>query len=161
VLLILSWLVYAAFLAGLGLYFSIVCRTTLRATLWTLLSTIGAAVAHWGLWLCCIPIFWFSAGSEPEVFKWIGRFQLGFTPPLALGVLLPYSWSDLEAGRDGVQGLEFIGFAVLGTVCWAILTALLWLATSERFRLATCPTAALVPATVNETRRQGNKEKGS
>ena len=165
ILLVLSWLVYAAFLAGLGLYFSIMCRTTLRATLWTLLSTIGAALGHWLLLLCCFSSFMFSSGQSPDVLRWVAEFQLGFTPPLALGVLLPASLSELTVNYRGEQSLEFIGFAVLGTVCWAILAALLWVAISERFRLATCQTPALVPPSGRqgdkEKGRQGDKEKGN
>src|SRR5204863_319950 len=37
----LTWLAPAAFLAALGLYFSAACKTTLRATTWTLLYAGG------------------------------------------------------------------------------------------------------------------------
>jgi len=47
VLLLAAWLAYAAFAAGLGLWFSLHCRTTLRATVWTLVTlliVVGAPV---------------------------------------------------------------------------------------------------------------------
>src|SRR5262249_38278609 len=39
-LVIGAWLVYASFFACVGMWFSLVCRTTTRATLWTLLTTL-------------------------------------------------------------------------------------------------------------------------
>src|SRR5262249_50329501 len=42
-----AWLVYASCLAGVGLWFSISCRTTLRATLYTLITILVASVGHW------------------------------------------------------------------------------------------------------------------
>ena len=41
-LLLAAWWAYAAFAASLGLWFSLRCRTTLRATVWTLLGSIEA-----------------------------------------------------------------------------------------------------------------------
>src|SRR5262249_26224938 len=50
VLLLLAWLVYAGVVSIMGLWFSIVCRTTLRATILTLISAVAAGVGHWLLW---------------------------------------------------------------------------------------------------------------
>src|SRR5207248_700973 len=55
VLLVVTWLTYAAFLAGLGTWFSVASRTTLRATTWTLLGAVAAALGHWLVWMCCTP----------------------------------------------------------------------------------------------------------
>jgi ABC-type transport system involved in multi-copper enzyme maturation permease subunit/uncharacterized membrane protein YqaE (UPF0057 family) len=89
--LLLSWFVYAGFLASLGLWFSMTCRTTLRATVWTLLTTAALGVGHWYLWLLfCMPL-----QLREDLFAWVVRFQMyGLTPPLALG------W--LAFGRDSI-----------------------------------------------------------
>jgi ABC-type transport system involved in multi-copper enzyme maturation permease subunit len=49
-LLLWAWFCYAAFLASLGLWFSVVSRTTLRATMLTLLTTVAAGVGQWMIW---------------------------------------------------------------------------------------------------------------
>jgi ABC-type transport system involved in multi-copper enzyme maturation permease subunit len=134
-LLAATWLVYAAFVAGLGLWFSVTSRTTLRATTWTLVSTVGAALGHWLVWLCCVPLFIIGPGTMPDAFAWVLKFQAGLTPPAALGGLLPFRAADLRDNAAPEQVWEMVAFAVLGTVCWAVLAALLWAADSARFRL--------------------------
>src|SRR5262249_41186035 len=55
--LLLAWFVYAGFLAVLGLWFSMTCATTLRATVATLLAAAVLGVGHWYLWmLLCMPL---------------------------------------------------------------------------------------------------------
>jgi hypothetical protein len=46
-LLIITWTGYAMFLASLGVWFSLVSRTTLRATIWTMLTMLGTCVVPW------------------------------------------------------------------------------------------------------------------
>jgi ABC-type transport system involved in multi-copper enzyme maturation permease subunit len=135
VLLVVTWFVYAAFLAGLGTWFSTVCRTTLRATTWTLVCAVAAAVGHWMIWLCCIPFLIIHSGPTPEVLTWVGRYQAGLTPQLNLGWLSSFRQGDFrdEFGRPE-QVWEMIGFGVMGTATWAVLAAVLWVLTSRRFR---------------------------
>ena len=52
-LLLVAWCVYAATLAFLGLWFSLVCRTSARAILATLGTTLALTFAHWLPWMCC------------------------------------------------------------------------------------------------------------
>src|SRR5262249_29986265 len=54
-LLMIAYLVYAAAVASLGLWFSVVCRTTLRAILATMLTGLLLCVGHWLPWMCFIP----------------------------------------------------------------------------------------------------------
>ena len=86
VLLVGSWFVYAAFLAGLGTWFSTISRTTLLSTTWTLLCAVGAALGHWLIWLCCIPIMIARSGPAPDALEWVVKYQVGFTPVLNLAV---------------------------------------------------------------------------
>jgi hypothetical protein len=131
-----AWIVYAFVVSGIGLWFSMVSRTTLRATLWTLLCTTAAGVGHWLLWMCCMPLA--ITNREPEVFQWIGKFQLGFTPPLALGFSFSFSRVDFNYyGRADDWALEAILYGVLGLVCWIVLGACLAIANSTRFRVLT------------------------
>src|SRR5262249_15372791 len=43
----LSWFVYASFLAALGIWFSARCRTTVRATMWTLAGAVVIGMYPW------------------------------------------------------------------------------------------------------------------
>lgn len=137
-LLIGAWFVYAAFVACLGLWFSVVSRTSLRATLWTLLSTVGCACGHWLIWACCIPAFILGGDTPGQLFEdvteWTRRVQVGLTPFLALGNYLPFRMQDFTGRYDRKEGYEIVLGAV-GVLFWAILAGLLWLATSRRFRV--------------------------
>jgi ABC-type transport system involved in multi-copper enzyme maturation permease subunit len=74
--LLLVWLVYAAFLASLGLWFSVASRSTRRATFWTLLAILGAVLAS-GLVTYDLTGDWLTS---PETY--------GLTvPPVTLGWL--------------------------------------------------------------------------
>jgi hypothetical protein len=132
-LLLGAWIVYAFVVSGIGLWFSMVSRTTLRATLWTLLCTTGAGVGHWVVWMCCFPLR-IALHREPTVVEWFGKFQVGFTPPVALGWAFPFCSLNFRENR---QTVEAILFGVLGVVCWIVLGAFLALVTSTRFRAVT------------------------
>jgi ABC-type transport system involved in multi-copper enzyme maturation permease subunit len=136
-LLLGAWLVYASMVSGIGLWFSMVSRTTLRATLWTLLCTAGAGVGHWLLWMCCIPLI-IVGGREPELFDWMRKFQVGFTPPSALGYCFSFSRLDLrDYGRRDTEAETAILYGLLGIVCWIVLGLFLAGMNSNRFRVLT------------------------
>jgi ABC-type transport system involved in multi-copper enzyme maturation permease subunit len=134
-LLVVTWFVYAAFLAGLGTWFSVVSRTTLRATTWTLVSAVAAGLGHWLIWMCCIPIMIVRAGPMPDVLSWIAKYQTGMTPPLNLGYLLSFREGDFgeSVGRPEMVW-EMVGFGVMGAATWAVMAGALWVLTSRRFR---------------------------
>jgi ABC-type transport system involved in multi-copper enzyme maturation permease subunit len=127
-----AWLIYAGVVSALGIWYSLVCRTTLRATLATLSTAVGLGVGHWVLWICCLP-FHFSVLQEPAFMQWLLNFQIGLTPPAALGYAFS-SMPDEFSGSVGDLG-ERIGFALLGLLCWVGVAAAFWVASSNRFRL--------------------------
>jgi ABC-type transport system involved in multi-copper enzyme maturation permease subunit len=119
-----AFLVYAAFLASLGSWFSVFSRSSQRATLWTLLSTVGAAFGHWLIWLLCLPLGRFQAADG------ILKFQAGLTPPFALGGYLSFSYQDLYWEDAG----ELLLWALFGLLIWSVAAAVIWHAASARFR---------------------------
>jgi ABC-type transport system involved in multi-copper enzyme maturation permease subunit len=136
-LLLGAWLIYAFVVSGIGLWFSMVSRTTLRATIWTLLCTAGAGVGHWLLWMCFIPVF-ITLRHEPAVLDWVRKFQLGFTPPLGLGFSFSFCSQDFqEAGRSDKWAWEAIFYGLLGVSCWFVIGTALALTNSARFRVLT------------------------
>lgn len=53
VLMVTAWTVFVMFLASIGLWFSLVSRNSLRATIWTVLTLLGACVVPWLLRFLC------------------------------------------------------------------------------------------------------------
>jgi ABC-type transport system involved in multi-copper enzyme maturation permease subunit len=134
--LLLAWLVYAGFLAVLGLWFSMTCATTLRATVWTLLAAAALGVGHWYLWLLlCMPL---RLGEN--VLSWLVRFQMfGLTPPVALG-WLAFRGDTIEGGIVGSTADDPMGsFACVigGLVFWGAAGFVLYRRAARRFRVLT------------------------
>ncbi len=137
-----AWFVLAAFVAMLGLWFSTVSRTTLRATVWTLLTLLGVWGGHWVLWVCCFPCM-MAAGSPggpaseglERVFSWCMEFQaFGLTPPFMLG-FLAFQGDEFKevAFFSRNLGVEFLVSSLAGLVVWGLAGLAIWGATRERF----------------------------
>jgi ABC-type transport system involved in multi-copper enzyme maturation permease subunit len=130
-----AWVVYAAFLSNLGLWFSAVCKTSLRATIWTIMTTFLCFGGHWLCWLCCIPFF-IAGGGPGRAFEDVAQFQLfGLTPPFGLGWLAFQGQEFRDFGSD--HAMKFTAFALFGLVIWGAAALGLWGATCARFRAIT------------------------
>ncbi|HXG12184.1 MAG TPA: ABC transporter permease subunit [Gemmataceae bacterium] len=129
-LLAAGWFVYAGFAAALGLCFSLSSRTTLRATVWTLLALIAASTAHWVVGICLQPLL--STTRSPR-YDWLTDFHLyGLTPPWTLGFLAFYI-GDFE-GRAGIEEpWGRLGACLFGLVLYGTAALLLWLWLQLRF----------------------------
>ena len=143
--LVLAWTVYAGFLAVLGLWFSVVCRTSRRATIGTLLSAVGLGGGHWYLWLVvCTPL-----GFGGETVPGLASFQrFGLTPPLALAWLASQENYFGLAALSGVPWLrpfsssgysapEVFEAIHIGLVFWTLAGLFLWWRLSRRFQRLT------------------------
>ncbi len=144
--LLLTWFVYAAFLAILGLWFSMRCRTTLRATVWTLVTTAALVLGHWYGWLLiCLPLH-----LRGDTFDLLIQFeQNALTPPLALA-WLAFRSEDVATGWFGTHNedpLVMFSFLVFGLVLWGSAAALLWRVAARRFRVLACRVPIPVPTT--------------
>jgi ABC-type transport system involved in multi-copper enzyme maturation permease subunit len=137
--LFLAWGVYAGFVAVVGLWFSMTCRTTLRATVWTLLTLALLGVGHWYLWaVFCMPL-----RLREDAYAWLVRFQMyGLTPPLSLS-WLAFRAENVESGVFGLRGLDgddpMGAFACLlgGLALWSAAGYVLWRRAVRRFRVLT------------------------
>jgi len=133
-----AWFVYAACFTMLGLWFSMTCRTTMRATVYTMLTTIGLAVGHWLAWLCCGPLLYLSSGSGADrISEYLLKFQAGMTPP---AVLFIFAFHGFEFALDQNGGshemAQMFGFSMLGIFLWAVAALIFWFALlSPRFRV--------------------------
>jgi ABC-type transport system involved in multi-copper enzyme maturation permease subunit len=131
--LLAVWLVFAAFLASLGLWFSVRSVSTHRATFGTLLAAAaGFTAGHWLVWALLAPAAAWLAGSA-TAFDWFADLQtVGLTPPLALALLA------LPAGRS-VSWLqsnwELVVVPVLrGLSLWATGAVVVGLLAGDHFR---------------------------
>jgi len=116
-----AWFIYAAFCAVLGLWFSMVCRTSLQATVSTVGVIVALTVAHWFIWMICGPLFFFAGGGDLGFF--ILKLQVGLTPPLALG-FLAFVPDDFSSPSNEMA--ELIGFCIAGLIAWAVGGLVLW-----------------------------------
>jgi hypothetical protein len=140
--LIVAWLVYAGGVAWIGLWYSLVSKTSLRATVWTVLTTLGVMIGHWLLlWCCCLPVQFLRPGSSTaleEFFKAIVRIQMGISPPVTLSFMLPWRSEELFAPRrqfmEEFGPAPMIGFALLGLAIWASAGVGLGILVGNRFR---------------------------
>jgi ABC-type transport system involved in multi-copper enzyme maturation permease subunit len=134
-LVLAAWFVYAAFFTMLGLWFSMTARTTMRATVYTMLTTLGLAVGHWLLWLCCGPLLYLGGqGGADRISEYLLKFQTGMTPP---AVLVVFAFNGYEFTNNGgsTEFAQWIGFSILGLFIWGVAALIFWFALlSPRFR---------------------------
>ncbi|HEV3116867.1 MAG TPA: ABC transporter permease subunit [Gemmataceae bacterium] len=126
--LVLAWLVYAAFLAAIGLWFSLVSRTSSRATIYTL----GTALVMALLFLAPIHTLFFD--DDPATQAWarpLYQFQRGLSPPTALGYLLPYPRERPTGWPTSVWDFQT---ALWGLLIWTAATVFVWLRLNKSFR---------------------------
>jgi ABC-type transport system involved in multi-copper enzyme maturation permease subunit len=148
-LLFLSWVVYAAVGAGIGVWFSIGSKTTLRATVGALATVIFLFGGHWivsGMF-CYMPLAAF--GTRENDFEWLLQLQLGQTPPFVLG-WFAFRGDEFDANHWGdIRWYIRVTMASLfGVGCWAALVPLLWVMAKRRFEQMTGRTARLRPERV-------------
>src|SRR5205823_1535120 len=75
---VILWAAPAAFFAVLGLWYSTVFKTTLRATTWSLVTALLAGGAHWVcMAMCCfLPLSLVARGGPGTDFKWLLFFEM-------------------------------------------------------------------------------------
>ena len=133
-LLAAAYVVYAGAVASLGLWFSVVCRTTLRAILATMVTGLMLCVGHWLPWMCLIPCL--QGPDKP--FQLLAQLQGAITPQVVMGVYFPWRTHDLTdrvyEPMDHPLWLMFLGAS--GVACWGLFAWVVWLKTNERFKKA-------------------------
>lgn len=129
--------VYAAFMASLGLWFSIAWPPTTRATLATLVTAVVAGGGHWALGLV---LFIPSVGGRPgPLIAWLTYLEMyALTPPVTLS-WLAFHTDNIRLNYLGLGGSDvwlvflavFVGLAIWGFGAFVLYQAALW-----RFREA-------------------------
>jgi ABC-type transport system involved in multi-copper enzyme maturation permease subunit len=131
--LLVAWLVYAAALAVVGLWFSLVSRSGLRATVLTLLLALGLGSSYL-LSLSLLPFSGWLNESDWFLVR-LNQFLQGLSPLASLGWLLPS-----RAGLDPAWGPKAaweLPTALLGLLLWAGGGLTVWVLLDRRFRALT------------------------
>jgi ABC-type transport system involved in multi-copper enzyme maturation permease subunit len=143
-LLLTACFIYGGVFALRGLWFSMVCRTTPRATVCALLVGVAVSVGHWLVWMCCIPFSMVGPGPGfSDFFEVFVRLQAGITPPVtfvysfAFPLVQPYGYG-YYGSRAGSEEVKAIGYAGFGLLCWSVAAFYLWHACLRRFNEVTC-----------------------
>jgi ABC-type transport system involved in multi-copper enzyme maturation permease subunit len=142
-LMFVSWVVYASVGAGIGLWFSIGSKSTLRATVWSLATILFLFGGHWlvtGMF-CYMPMA--ALGVHERDFDWMLYLQSGQTPPFVLG-WFAFSGEEFTRG-DAKESVKFTMASLFGVGCWAALVPLLWHLVKRRFETVTGRVASLRP----------------
>lgn len=122
-----AWAVYAAFAAGLGLYCSLRSRTSLRATVGTLVVLLVVGTGQPLLWLVVYPlaaILQWACGIDPG---WASDLAHGgLTPPVTLlHLAFPFGdWYTFDVRLRTESGE--VGLAWAGVCLYAAAAAALW-----------------------------------
>jgi NADH:ubiquinone oxidoreductase subunit 6 (subunit J) len=130
-LLICAYAAYAHFLAGVGIWFSLASRTTLRATIWTLLVAAGVNLLPWAVelgWDLLAYVFEFRQNA------WNDLTPLVTSPPVTLSYLasFPGDWGPRRWPTE-YSPTERLAAALLGIVVYAVAAWVLWRLINARF----------------------------
>ncbi|MBI1830295.1 MAG: ABC transporter permease, partial [Planctomycetes bacterium] len=127
-LVVVSWCIYAVGFALVGLFYSIVFSTSMRATVFTVLTTLFLGGGHWLLMaICCyIPGAMARRMGPDDGMVNLAKVELGMTPPFVLG-FFSYSWENLAHDfTDREFGIEMFGYSLVGLFLWVVGCWFLW-----------------------------------
>jgi ABC-type transport system involved in multi-copper enzyme maturation permease subunit len=132
-----AWLIFAGCMATLGMWFSVVCKSSLRAIIWTLLSVVALCFGHY-VFLGCGTTIMMIVLDDPgpkDLAGWIFMFEVfALTPPINLG-FLPFHGDEFRHSRwEPFEAFPILLCSLAGLLLWGVLGATLYLLTSERFR---------------------------
>ncbi|MFI4982396.1 MAG: ABC transporter permease subunit, partial [Nevskiales bacterium] len=128
-ILIGAWLIYAVFHAMVGMWFSMVCQSSMRASVLTVLTVLFVGGGHWLVLGMCLyfPAALLMPGPQGNFLEYVAKFQAGMTPPIVF-VICSYSWEDLARmhfDRD-FFGPQLVVFSLIGLFLWAAGCVIFW-----------------------------------
>jgi hypothetical protein len=144
-LILMAWVTYAAVGAGIGLWFSVGSKSSLRAIVASLATMIFLCGGHWlmtGLF-CYFPMAAIGIRNR-DTMEWMVNLQLGQTPPFVMG-LFAYHGHEFENSWSTRDVVRWTITSLFGVGCWAGLVPVLWLLVKRRFEQVTGRTPSLRP----------------
>jgi ABC-type transport system involved in multi-copper enzyme maturation permease subunit len=147
-LIFAAWVTYATVAAGVGLWFSIGSRSSLRAIVASLVTMIFLCGGHWlmtGLF-CYAPMaaLGLMRGNNME---WMLDLQFGQTPPAVMG-LFAFRGDEFDQAWRARENIRLTVASLFGLGCWAALVPVLWIMVRRRFEQVTGRTPHLQPERV-------------
>jgi ABC-type transport system involved in multi-copper enzyme maturation permease subunit len=135
-LLVLAWVIYGSVFATLGLWFSLSCRTSQRATVLTVLAALGVGV---GFTIIPFGLLRTPGGLSrfDKFLEYANFLQIGLTPPAVFGELLAFRSFSADIRIAGLRQPWETPAALMGLAIWAAGGLVLWFVTSRRFRRVT------------------------
>jgi ABC-type transport system involved in multi-copper enzyme maturation permease subunit len=132
-MLIASFVVYLVFFASLGLWFSTMYGSSLRANLFTLLTALVILTGPLSMLSSASSIIYVT-GSAPDLLLWPPLLvEFGLGPPSTFWTLTFRADELLDPTRAGTQVAMIIA-AIMGLHLYVAATACLWMLTLSRFR---------------------------
>lgn len=126
--------VYASAYAWLGIWYSLVSTTTLRATLNAIMTGLFVGGGYFVVFaVCCLMPLSFLVRGPGGDFDTLLQLFSGFSPAVVSAWLPMYDFDWQEVAWID-RGVPFVPFAVLGLVVWGAASRLLARAALQRFR---------------------------
>jgi ABC-type transport system involved in multi-copper enzyme maturation permease subunit len=158
-LLFATWLTYAAIGAGVGLWFSVGSKSTLRATVAALATMLFICGGHWlvtGLF-CYFPLSLLTRHTNEDSWSWLLNVQAGQTPPFVMA-LFAFNSEDFAQPWNMDFVVKNTISSLFGVGCWAAMLPVLWLLVKRRFEKVTGRAAVLHPEWAAPPRRRAPKK---
>jgi ABC-type transport system involved in multi-copper enzyme maturation permease subunit len=133
---VVSTAIYASGFAWIGLYCSLHCRTTLRATMLAILSSVFCGGGYFLLFaFCCmVPLSFAVAGpGERDFVGILVQFLCSFSPSVNLAWLPIHEFKPRELDL-GHPHIPHAPFWILGLLAWGLLSLFLSNASVAKFR---------------------------
>lgn len=124
-LVLAAWFVFSSVAALIGLGYSMSSHSTLRATVYTVLTCMMLGAGHWLIWFCCGPLLFLTGGAGNDGGTYLVKFQLGVTPPAML-VFFSFEGEEFRADFGDRFMVEAIGFSIFGLFLWALAGLFYW-----------------------------------
>jgi ABC-type transport system involved in multi-copper enzyme maturation permease subunit len=126
-IVITAWFIYALLFAMVGLWYSMACTSSMRATVYTVMTTLFLGGGHWLVTgMCCFSVFALMRLDHPGDFpEYLAKFEVGLTPPIVIG-FCSYSWQDLQHNFRHREFGELMVFSLIGLFLWAMACPVLW-----------------------------------
>lgn len=123
-----AFFAYATFFTMIGMWFSMACKSSMRATVYTVLTTLFLGGGHWLVlgFLCYLPMAILSPRGPNDFFEVVFKFQASVTPPIVIA-LYSFSWHELaNEFRHQNDVKHILIFAVFGLTLWIAGCLVMW-----------------------------------
>jgi ABC-type transport system involved in multi-copper enzyme maturation permease subunit len=132
---VISIAVYASGFAWIGMFCSLHCRTTLRATMAAILLSVFCGGGYFLVFvMCCVVPLSFSRGPDGDFFEVIVSFLSSFSPPVNLGWLPIQDFDNERETTLTDRDIPYAPFWILGLLAWGFLSFVLSNACVNKFR---------------------------